>query len=181
MTKPMQAHRYTRRSKCMPQGYTLIEILVVMLIISIVTSVALLSIGHNENREIETFANEISQMVTLAEDQAMLEPNILGLSISGRALQFASYQTADDKQKNHWVPLQDAVLGERVIPSNIEVRVETGGVKTAMSANTLNPQVVISTNGDTTPFTIYVGKKGQKPLYAITGDADGKVTTRFLS
>ena len=44
----------------------------------------------------------------------------------------------------------------------------------------LKPQIVISTNGDVTPFTIYVGRKGKKPLYAISGDADGNVTSREL-
>ena len=43
------------------------------------------------------------------------------------------------------------------------------------------PQVVISTNGDITPFTIYVGKKGKSPRYVIKGDADGNITSKLLS
>ena len=56
-------------------GFTLIELLVVIFIISIVTSVALLSISRNENKQLEAFTNELVQTVTLAEEQAMLQPS----------------------------------------------------------------------------------------------------------
>jgi general secretion pathway protein H len=156
------------------KGYTLIEILIVLFIISIVTSVALLSISRNENKQMESFANEVMQIMTLAEEQAMLEPNVMGLSFAEHSFQFASFQPSKEDNKNHWQPIQDSILGVHKIPDNIQVAVEAGG-KGDM------PQIIISTNGDITPFTLYVGKKGQKPRYAITGDADGNITNKFLS
>lgn len=163
-------------------GYTLIEILVVLFIMSIVTTVALLSINQNENRQIATFANELSQMVMLAEEQAMLQPQVLGLSIANHHLQFTGFEAEKNGKPSHWVALDDTALGKRAIPGGIDIHVETGNKQTAQTdAANVSPQIIISTNGDVTPFTIYVGKKGKKPLYAITGDADGHVTTRQLS
>lgn len=173
------------------RGYTLIEILIVLFIISIVTSVALLSISRNENKQLESFANELTQKVTLAEEQAMLQPHVLGLSLRGNSYQFASYEAEAGEEKNVWTPQEDAILGKHKIPSDIEISVQMGGVRTAAledevedevdEAEKMNPQIVISTNGDITPFIIYVGKKGEKPRYAITGDADGSVTNKLLS
>jgi len=71
-------------------GFTLIEILVVILIISIVTSVALLSISRNENRQLETFTKDLVQTLTLAQEQAMLQPAVLGLAIERHTYQFAA-------------------------------------------------------------------------------------------
>lgn len=162
------------------KGYTLIEILIVLFIISIVTTVALLSISRNENRQVETFANELTQKLVFAEEQAMLQPQVLGLSLSNQSFQFSSYQLTADGKKQVWTPLQDTVLGKHAIPGNIQVSLEMNGNQTKQMEKD-NPQIIISTNGDMTPFTLYVGKQGEKPLYAILSDGDGNVTSKLLS
>lgn len=162
------------------KGYTLIEILVVLFIVSIVAGVALLTIGRNQNKQMETFVSELTQSITLAEERAMLQPTVLGLSIGTSSLQFNAYQPALAKEKSKWLPVQDTALSQRTIPNDIQLGLNVGQARGEFS-NSNGPQIIISTNGDLTPFTIYVGKKGQKPRYAITGDADGNVTSRELS
>lgn len=161
-------------------GYTLIEILVVIFIISIVTSVALLSIRQNENKQMETFANELTQAMQLAEEQAMLQPMVMGLSLNDNSFQFSSY--LKDEKNTNWIPLDDSALGKHRIPRNIQLGVEVASQKNDADKEKKNiPQIIISTNGDITPFVIYVGKKGQKPRYAIKGDADGSITNKALT
>lgn len=166
------------------QGFTLIEILVVLFIISIVTSVALLSISRHQNKQLETFTNQLMQIVSLAEEQAMLQPIVLGLSLRDQAFQFSTLKsdmTADEKNK--WMAFQDTILSKQAIPDDIQVGVEVGNQTASSSekADKTNPQIIISTNGDITPFTIYIGKRGEKPRYMITGDADGNVSNKVLS
>ncbi|MFZ2314124.1 MAG: type II secretion system minor pseudopilin GspH [Gammaproteobacteria bacterium] len=171
------------KSRRSTQGFTLIEILVVLFIISIVTSVALLSISRNQNKQLESFTNELTQIVSLAEEQAMLQPIVLGLSLHGQTFQFATLKndvTAD--KKNKWTLFQDTILGKQAIPEDIQVGVEVGNqLASSDEADKTNPQIIISTNGDITPFTIYIGKRGEKPRYMITGDADGNVSNKVLS
>ncbi len=166
----------TRRST---QGYTLIEILIVLFIISIVTTVGLLSIGNNDNRQMKSIANELTQILVLAEQQAMLSPKVLGLTVNKHALQFSSLQSAVNGKKNTWLPLQDSVLKSYNVPNNIQISIKENDH--ADEEQKSHPQIVISTNGDITPFTIYVGKQGEKPYYAIVGNADGSVTNESLS
>lgn len=164
-------------------GFTLIELLIVIFIISIVTSVALLSVGRNENRQLESFANELSQRITLAEEQAMLQPAVLGLKLDESSYQFFIYHPPLGEKKQSWTPVQDKILGQQAIPSDVELVVEMRGKKSSTSdeeETVKDPQVIISTNGDLTPFTIYVGKKGKKPRYAIKGGADGTVANTLL-
>jgi general secretion pathway protein H len=163
------------------QGFTLIEILVVLFIMSIVTSVALLSINRNENRQLETFTNELVQRMTLAEEEAMLKPSVLGLSIKNKMVQFTSYQPAESGKKSSWQATEDHLLANHAIPASMEVSIEVGGKKLEIDEEKQFPQVVISTNGDLTPFIIYVGKKGQAPRYVINGDADGNITSKLLT
>ena len=164
-------------------GFTLIEVLVVLFIISVVTSVALLSINRNENKQMESFVNELRQIMTLAEEQAMLQPSVLGLTLNDHSFQFASLQPSADSKKNKWSLLEDTMLGKHDIPRNIQLNIVIGNasIKPAEETAIKTPQIIISTNGDITPFTIYVGKIGEKPRYAVIGDADGNVTTKLLS
>lgn len=164
------------------RGYTLIEILVVLFIISIVTSVALLTISRNQNKQLETFANELAQTMSLAEEQAMLQSTVLGLRLDDHSFHFATMQQAiEGEKKTGWSPLQDTILGQHPIPSDIQLAVQVGGQKLGNDNSKPIPQVIISTNGEITPFTIYVGKKGEKPRFSITGDADGNITNKALS
>lgn len=161
-------------------GFTLIEILVVLFIISIVTSVALLTISRNDNRQLESITKELVQALTLAEEKAMLQPSVLGLTIEKNAYQFSSYQPAEGKNKANWL-LADA---NHLIPHNVELSVDVEGKKISADQDDETksmPQIVISTNGDITPFTIYIGKKGNSPHYEIRGDSNGNITSRSLS
>lgn len=162
------------------KGFTLIEILIVVLIISIVTGVALLSVHHNENKRIEAFANEMKQLLQLAEEQAMLEPRVLGLSFHAQSFQFSNYDPLPKLKNNQWLQREDKILGMRTIPRGIEINVDIPNQGKDTEKETGHPQIVISTNGDVTPFTIYIGKKGQQPSYAIVGQADGVIINKSL-
>lgn len=172
-----------RYSRSQAQGFTLIEILVVLFIISIVTTVALLSIGRSDNKQMESFANELTQSLTLAEEQAMLQPTVLGFTLNQQGFHFASLKTTGQDKKETWVPLTDSLLGKHAVPKNIEVTIKVGSASQAENEEeaSARPNVIISTNGDITPFSIYVGKKGQHPRYVIIGDADGNVRSQALS
>ena len=180
ITFDLKHHKRSTTSRSKTAGYTLIEVLIVIFIISIVTTVTLLTISRNENRDIETFAKELTQMVSLAEEQAMLEPNVLGMTLATDTIQFASL-TKDKENQPVWLPLTDHVLNHYSIPSNIQVSLQIAGNKVELGSAKSIPQIIISTNGDVTPFILYVGKKGMKPRFAITADADGNVSSTSLS
>lgn len=164
-------------------GYTLVEILVVLFIISIVTSVALLMINRNQHQQIEAFANELTQVLTLAEEQAMLQPMVLGISFDEHKFQFTQLNPNADEKKSNWIPLNETVLRDYPIPHQFEVGLKINAVskKDHEEKDNFHPQIVISTSGDLTPFTLYISKKGERPAYAIMGDADGSITHHDLS
>lgn len=161
-------------------GYTLIEILVVLLIISIVTTVALLSLGHNQTKAMQGLAEEFTQSLSLAEEQAMLAPAVMGLVFDGRVWRFATLSADDEgRSKSQWVPWQDETLHPRNIPAGMEVHLQVmGSHRTTPSGE---PMIVISTNGDITPFTLTIGKPGERPRFKVSGHVDGSFTTEHLS
>jgi len=173
------------------RGFTLIEILIVILIISVVSSIGVLTISRNNNKEVEYFAKELTQVIQLAEEQAMLQSTVLGLVVSENSYEFVALSESRDKDNNKvtkWSPLEDRILGRHGIPDHVQMRVELRGAAKKENEATgdesaevsKEPQLVISANGNVTPFTIYIGQKGAKPRFIISGEADGTITRKDL-
>lgn len=159
-------------------GYTLIEILIVLFIISIITGVGLLSLKRNDNKRLEAFTQQLTQLILLAQEQAILQPNVIGIVIEDSFFDFVQYQSQFDSPSKKWLPLNDSLLNKHEIPSDIQVTLSNAH-KNEMETKT--PQIIISTSGDLTPFVMYVGKKELKARYMILGEADGYVHYQDLS
>ena len=158
-------------------GFTLIEVLVVLLIISIVTSVAMLSISHNQNQRVKLLANELTEFITLAEEQAILQQTSIGLVIAHNAFQFVHYQTQAQGTVPDWQPLMEPVFKRHLIPSGVGIRLEVTGKTKSLSQQLSNavPQIVISSGGEVTPFVLWLGNKGHAARYKIVGAANGHI------
>lgn len=149
-------------------GFTLIEILVVLFIISIVTTVALLSVRWNENKQIEAFANEVTQTLSLVVEQAMLQPAVLGVILNGETLRFVRLEPPHGTHKKaSWVPLDDRLFQPISVPEQAFIK---GPVN----------KIIFSTNGDFTPFKLLIGKKDRGPQYVIVGEENGEIRLQSL-
>ncbi len=157
------------------RGYTLIEILIVMLIISIVGVASLLSISSNKNTRLKNFANELSNLFSLAEQQAMLQPAVLGLVFNKNSLQFYRYQdVSKENKKPVWLAVTDnSVLSKHPLPKNINIVVKIADKVIPTAAQP--PQLMITASGGLTPFIIYIGDTNAPPRYELLGSEDGSV------
>ncbi|MDR3478881.1 MAG: type II secretion system protein [Gammaproteobacteria bacterium] len=158
-------------------GFTLVEILIVMLIISIVGSVAVLTISRNQNSQYTAFAKQLTNYLALAEQQAILQPATLGIAFTEDSFQFYQYQTNSRDKENAWEPLSDPLLGPHRIPKDIHLTLVIEGktIPSATSAEHTKPYLIISNSGDIPTFVIYIGKQGAHPRYKIVGEPNGSI------
>lgn len=149
-------------------GFTLIEVLIVIVIISIVSGVATLTIHFNHNKQLETFAHTLSNQIILAEEEAILRPAVLGLGFSANTVQFYQY-----KEKDHtWQPLNNKLFNAKNIPEKTEITLKIDNKTTPADGK---PKIIISSSGDIPAFVISIGNPGDKPLYQVIGEANGNV------
>lgn len=161
----------------MPKGFTLIEVLVVMVIVSIVTTVALLSLGRNQTKDMQALVAGLTQSLSLAQEQAMLAPAKLGLSVNAQGWQFWVYQGQPHAQ---WQPEASEGLGSRALPDHWVMRLR---VLNPLQGKTQDgePPIIITSDGDMTPFVITLSERDQRPKVQVQGRSDGSVFTEVLS
>src|SRR6478752_6140292 len=85
------------------KGFTLIEMLIVIVIIGITIGFALLSFGDfGASKGILFAAEQLEHTLTLAQQQALLENTTLGLRIDNN-----SYQILKFDESSNWKPISD--------------------------------------------------------------------------
>jgi general secretion pathway protein H len=154
------------------KGFTLMELLIVIVIISIVSSVALMTLSYNSTKNIESFAHQLMQVVTLAEHEAMLRPATLGVAFTKNSYQFYDYDLS-----SKWQLLHDNDLKKYSIPQNIQITLQINHEEVALNGK---PVVIISQSSDITPFVILLSERGKSPCYQVIGNANGALTVEPL-
>jgi len=147
-------------------GFTLIEILVVLVILGITASVALLAFGDfGESRRVEAEAQRFVQKVRLIRHHAILEATTYGMKITP-----TSYQVFRFSPPNTWTPATSTLLKPYSFPPKIllYLNIQSTGKKN---------WVVFQASGEITPFSINFGLKQQANIAHVVAEDNG--TTFF--
>lgn len=150
------------------RGFTLIEILVVIVIIGITIGFALLAFGDfGQERRILFFAENMVNSIRLAQQQAILETSTMGIRIDNKSYQILKYQ-------NGWNSASNKGIFKTVfVPSNAVLN-----LKTNSHAKSGSPSIIINASGDMTPFTLNVGSLQNPSITILEGKQDGSLTFR---
>jgi len=92
-------------------GFTLVEILVVLVIIALVGGLALVTLERDERRLAAREAKRFAGALEFAAARAQARNETLGVS-ADRTIRFWRREPSGEK----WLPLDDDVLGARVLP-----------------------------------------------------------------
>jgi general secretion pathway protein H len=106
------------RTRPRPGGFTLVEVLVVIVIIGVVAGLALLGVGGDERQTTEREAKRLAGALEHAAALAQWRAETLGVSAEGAGYRFWR-RGADDR----WSALaDDDVLAPRALPAGITVQ-----------------------------------------------------------
>ncbi len=169
-------------------GFSLIEILVVIVIIGIISGIALLSLGIlGDDRQLQTEARRLTSLVEVAKDEAMMQGREFGLEFMNNSYRFVEF----DPFINQWTELVDDEMlrlrelpddaefilmleGQRVLlendPARFEDPEETSGRDLS---ETYSPHVYIFSSGDVTPYDLEIRRRYDGETVAIKSDLTG--------
>ena len=178
------------------QGFTLLEIMVVVVVMGVMITFASLSIGSRVNEDkLENEARRAEAIIKLASEEAEAKGVEIGLRFSE-----GGYRLLRLNESKHWqdyeqggplrrrtfsAPFALALtvdgravrLPAELTPEQEEALADSATLKSAKEdeASRITPQVLLLSSGEITPFTLLMTAPGIAASYRIEADALGRV------
>ncbi|MDD4962645.1 MAG: GspH/FimT family pseudopilin [Gallionella sp.] len=153
------------RSRAASQGFTLIEIMVVVVVIGIILAIARVNLMPDERQMVEDEAARLALLLELAHDTAATRSLSLAWSVSPQG-----YLFSQQNEKGDWVE-QSAIetLRARTLPAEMRVM----NVSIQHQAVPLTEKLLFTSSGVGTAFEIVLVLKQQQRR--IVGNLAGRV------
>lgn len=168
---------YTARPARLQVGFTLIEVLVVILLIGIIASFAVMSIGDRSTADrLERDANRLKQVVQLASEEAQVKGIEIGLERTESGYRFL----ANTPAAAGWVPIEGGgPFGAQDFESPFEFELLAEGrvvppPEPDAEADPV-PAVLMLSSGEMTPFEIRLGARDLDHTWVVRGGPLGSV------
>lgn len=177
-------------------GFSLIEILVVVLIVAIVTSAALLSFSAvGDDRSLRTDARRFAALTELALDEATLQGRDFGIEFMTGGYRFVEF----DALTGRWMDLPgDDELRLRELSGDVEIELYLEDKRILLKdspaafddpddssllarSKFYAPHLLIYSSGDATPFEMHIWRAIDDRRVIIRGDALGTIKIDYES
>ncbi len=171
-------------------GFTLIEILVVVVIVGIVMTVAILSLSlAGDDRPMRREARRFMSLVDVAQDEALMQGREFGLELMTDSYRFVEYDPignqwseifGDDQLRLRQLPEQmvfELFLEDRQISLDVEAAEMQDNDDNASfrGIDHYTPHILIFSSGDRTPFELRIVRLLDDQSVVLQGDLLGKI------
>ncbi len=170
-------HRGRSIKKPHSNGFTLLEIMVVIVIIGIVLTFASLSIGRSTDRVVQEESQRLARLITLAAQEAVLQSRELALQFTPGGYEFVVFD------KDQWRRItDDDTLRARRLPEGVRLDINVEGEAVALGKidaekPASQPRIYLLSSGEITPFQLTLQDKASGGSYQLKGGVGGKVET----
>ena len=165
------------------KGFTLVEILVVVVIMAVVISLAVLSIGvTGRDAQLDEETRRIEGLAGLLHERALLEGRDFGIRIEPTAYEFVVY----DSRRDRWLTMdQEHEFRHRDLPKGLSFQLQLDSQTVVLKAVDRNlktdqtpptPQLAIAASGEGTPFRLTLIRAQTNAQASVDGDALGKIS-----
>lgn len=151
------------------KGFTLIEIMIVIVIIGITLGFALIAFGDfGKSKRVVFAAEHLVNQINIAQQQAILLTETLGLKITPQNYQFMRLDN------NAWtVPQKNHLFKLTPWPEDTLLQLNAPG--------TSGPQIIFNASGNMTPFTLTFSVNKANPQVMIIGLNNGSLELKRLT
>jgi general secretion pathway protein H len=161
-------------------GFTLLELLVVIVIIGILTSMAVISVNVlGGDHEMQQEAARLQAILLQTREDAVLQSRDIGMRLDETGYEFLAY----DGRVERWQAVgDDPLLRARALPDGLRLalRLEDRNVQlkpraAATEKDPVLPQIVLQASGDVVPFDLLLARDGTDEQRRVSGTLEGKI------
>lgn len=157
------------------RGFTLLEILVVVFVISITVTVILLNVSLvNPERRIKNVSQQAVKLIRFAHQQAILEQKNLALSLTKKGYEFIRYDG------ENWVKFENKRLRPKPFDEKIKSELEVEGRLIQPQKKKLQPHILILASGELSVFKWTLEDTQYDISVLIQGQYNGDVSEEQL-
>jgi general secretion pathway protein H len=163
-------------------GFTLLEILVVIVIIGVMVTMVSLSVGVlGADRAVEDETRRFWAVLRQAREEAELQAIDVAIFVGASDYEFLRWDT----RRNEWLPIfEDKLYAQRSLPEGLRFRLWLEGREIVLKPGLPDrsqkeehqkypPQLTVLSSGDVVPFEMHVERDGAPALWRLTALADG--------
>jgi general secretion pathway protein H len=163
-------------------GFTLLEILVVIVIIGVMVSMATLSIGVlGADREVEEETRRFWAVLRQAREEAELQAMDVAIFVGTTDYEWLRFDT----RRNEWQPIvDDQLYAQRALPDGLRFRLWMENREIVLKPGLPDrskkeesqkwpPQLTVLSSGDVVPFELQIERDGAPALWRVTAMPDG--------
>ncbi len=156
-------------------GFTLIEIMVVMVIISVMIVAVSVTLRRDYQDVVNDEMKRFQTLVSLARDEAVFQARSLAVGFEKDSYVFmaiadntTSNNSAGNTSKKIWQPLKSTQLSKYKLPKNLEIDILRDGLPIKlMEKKADKPQVFLFSTGEVTPFEIGIAYPARASIRVI--------------
>lgn len=163
------------------RGFTLLEILVVVVILGVIVSVATAAFGVlGRDTQVEEETRRFWAVLQQSREEAELQSLDVAVFVCGGAYEYLRF----DRRRDEWTPITDDKLyASRELPEGLRFRLWLDGrevvLKPALPDRSdkdqnkkFPPQVMVLSNGDLMPFELHIERDAVPALWRVLANAD---------
>ncbi|MDN5872089.1 MAG: type II secretion system minor pseudopilin GspH [Nitrococcus sp.] len=158
-------------------GFTLSELLIVVLILGVMVALVLPALGDDQGARVAAAAQRLHALLELARDEAVLSAQTLGLGLTRDGYRFLR------AAGKGWAVIEDdRALRSRRWPLPLQVAINIAGTPVeeaaqgGRSTSGPTPYVVLYPSGEITPFELTLSSEAAEPVWRIEGDTNGSLS-----
>ncbi|EGG99337.1 General secretion pathway protein H [gamma proteobacterium IMCC2047] len=170
------------------RGFTLVEILVVMVIVGLMAGMAVLALGGDPRQQVKQEAQRIRSVLQLAADEALMSGQEYGIKLAEQEYQVVRF---DDHQQR-WIKAEQEAFAAYQLSDEISLSLQSEGSQVDLAAlnksveelelekrnpqqDQLKPSLLLLSSGETTPFSLQLTSADNEHHIQLVGDGLGNI------
>ncbi len=164
-----------RSAKGLGLGFTLIEVMVVVVIIGVLINYVAISFGRNTpGDQLKDEAQRLNSLLELASEEALLRSMLIGVDITEESYAFLSLNEGE------WEAVSDNLFRQRQLPPGVEISVATA-LPEGDDEEKRTPEIILLNSGEMTTFELKVSSEQVESYYRLTGNELGELSLEHVS